>query len=514
MCDVVLPDPEVSREHVRVTPNGEGWRFADLTGRGLCADSQGCVEGQFADDCELTIGRWAMRFKFSRAGGDDQITLVKSTVTPTPSAPRHAAQLRIRGIDGDAVVRASGDSFTIGSSERNDVVVHSPDVAPRHLRVIRNHNRFRVIDVGTPQGVWIGDVRFAEAEVAFGTGLKLGATQLIFERAGTAVAEVRNFHGIIGDDPVLQSLNEVIARVAPSQATVAVFGESGTGKELVAQAIHKLSDCAHMPFIPVNCAAISRELIESELFGHERGAFTGAMVARKGAFEEADGGTLFLDEVGELPLELQPKLLRAIEQGEIKRVGAARPSQVRVRIVVATNRDLLHHVRSGEFREDLYFRLCVVPLHIPPLRSRPGDIPTLVHHFLTGFSPRGQVVHITQPAMQLLEKYHWPGNVREVRNVIHRALLLRRSASIDVEDLISALEPEAKPADEVAEPFAYVEGMKLDDLMLRAEQAIVRAALVKHNDNRERAARDLGISRSTMFKRLKQWGATSAGDQP
>src|SRR5688500_11925247 len=189
--------------------------------------------------------------------------------------------------------------------------------------------------------------------------------------------------------------------------------------------MHNRSTRAQSAFIPVNCEAISKELIESELFGHEKGAFTGAMGPRKGAFEEADGGTLFLDEIGELPLDLQAKLLRALESGEIKRVGASRPTQVDVRIVAATNRDLLASAREGKFREDLYYRLCVVPLHLPPLRSRRGDVGMLAEHFLEAFSPRGQTVRLSTAAVERLQLHAWPGNVRELRNVVHRALLLR-----------------------------------------------------------------------------------------
>src|SRR5215467_5886350 len=259
-------------------------------------------------------------------------------------------------------------------------------------------------------------------------------TAIIVEPIPAAKKETA-YQGIIGNDASVRQLADLIERVAPSSAAVAIFGESGTGKELVARAVHARSKRADRPFVPVNCAAISKELIESELFGHEKGAFTGATNARRGAFEEADGGTLFLDEIGDLSLDLQAKLLRALESGEIKRVGASRPIHVDVRVVAATNRNLLGATKEQRFREDLYYRLCVVPLHLTPLRSRQGDIVTLAEHFVRKFSPRAQQIRLTSEALERLQRHSWPGNIRELKNVVHRALLLRRGPMIDGKDL-------------------------------------------------------------------------------
>jgi DNA-binding NtrC family response regulator len=289
--------------------------------------------------------------------------------------------------------------------------------------------------------------------------------------------------------------------------------------------VHARSARADAAFIPVNCAAISKELIESELFGHEKGAFTGAMGPRRGAFEEADGGTLFLDEIGELPLDLQAKLLRALESGEIKRVGASRPTIVDVRIVAATNRDLMADARDGRFREDLFYRLCVIPLTLAPLRSRRGDILMLAEHFVKAFSPRNQTVRLSERAAQLLVEHAWPGNIRELRNVIHRALLLRRGPNIEDSDITFdgrgpampqvAAPPAAQsepgtvtPGAAAPGPFEYTPGLTLDQALQRAERAIIESALRKFANNRERVAKELAIARSTLFKRLKEWGQT------
>ncbi|HEY0094892.1 MAG TPA: sigma-54 dependent transcriptional regulator, partial [Archangium sp.] len=353
-------------------------------------------------------------------------------------------------------------------------------------------------------GTWMGPVRIFEVQVGLPTTLRLGQTDLILEPVTQARKEL-SFHGIIGSDPSVKQLVDLIERVAPSSAAVAILGESGTGKELVARALHECSQRADKPFIPVNCAAISKELIESELFGHEKGSFTGAATARKGAFEEADGGTLFLDEIGELPVDLQAKLLRALESGEIKRVGASKPSHVDVRVVAATNRDLMAAARDGRFREDLYYRLCVVPLHLPPLRNRRSDILGLAEHFLRMYSPRGQTVRLTPAAMERLQHHGWPGNIRELRNVVHRALLLRKGTAIDAPDITFDQEVNRETGVSVPE---LPPGMTLEQMLLKLERQIVEAALRRCNNNRERVARELGVARSTLFKRLKEWGLT------
>ena len=361
-----------------------------------------------------------------------------------------------------------------------------------------------MVDTHSTNGTWLGPVRVFEVQVGLPTTLRVGETDLILEPVSAARRE-QSFHGLIGSDASMRQLVDLIQRVAPSTAAVAILGESGTGKELVARALHECSQRADKPFIPVNCAAISKELIESELFGHEKGSFTGATNARKGAFEEADGGTLFLDEIGELPVDLQAKLLRALESGEIKRVGASRPVHVDVRVVAATNRDLLSASREGRFREDLYYRLCVVPLHLPPLRSRKGDVLALAENFLRLYTPRGQTVRLSPAAVERLQQHVWPGNIRELRNVVHRALLLRKGPSIEPADI--TFDQEVNRETGVAVP-ELPPGMTLEQMLLKLERQIVEAALRRYNNNRERVARELGVARSTLFKRLKEWGLT------
>src|SRR5690606_24462585 len=251
------------------------------------------------------------------------------------------------------------------------------------------------------------------------------------------VAQLSKVGGLVGSSPAFRAVMDTIRQAAPSNATILLLGESGTGKELVARAIHELSPRHAAPFVPIDCASIPESLLESELFGHEAGAFTGATRRKEGRFERADGGTLFLDEVGEMSPAVQVKLLRAIQEGEFVRVGGTQPVKVDVRIVAATNRDLQQEVREGRFREDLYYRLHVVQVKLPPLRERHGDVPLLAAHFLRRFAEenRREIEGFSPEAMRALEAYSWPGNVRELENAIERAVVLARGSRIELEDL-------------------------------------------------------------------------------
>lgn len=305
--------------------------------------------------------------------------------------------------------------------------------------------------------------------------------------------------GFIGQSPAMRRVMEMAATVAPSDATVLITGESGTGKEVVAKLIHGASGRAGGPFVAINCAALTETLLESELFGHEKGAFTGAERRRDGRFLAADGGTIFLDEVGEMPLGMQVKLLRAIQEREVTPVGGDRAVAIDVRIIAATNRDLAREVEEGRFRQDLFYRLNVVSLHLPPLRERVEDIPALAMHFLRRFAEgNGKLVKGFSPAaMDRLLKHGWPGNVRELENTVERAVVLLMGEYVGERELPPTLAPEA--GGEGAGRLA-LSGLTLEEVELRA----VREALGAAGGNKSEAARRLGITRKTLLSKLQK----------
>ncbi len=308
---------------------------------------------------------------------------------------------------------------------------------------------------------------------------------------------------IIGESPAIKKVYRIISQVAPTDSTVLVTGESGTGKELAAAAIHRSSTRATKPYVRINCAAIPEGLIESELFGHERGAFTGAHSRKPGKFELADGGTLLLDEIGDLPLPLQAKLLRVIQEGECERVGGTRTIKVDVRLICATAKDLGVEVKEGRFREDLYYRLRVIPVTMPPLRERREDIPILIDHFLAEFSQkRGITLKLSPEAMACMLEYDFPGNVRELKNIIERASVLAPNPVITPADLPADLHS----GDDAAESF---EGpVILSEALAQTEKRCLLSALARTGGNRTKAAELLGISRKNLWEKMKHYEIT------
>ncbi len=331
------------------------------------------------------------------------------------------------------------------------------------------------------------------------------------ETTGMAAPEDRGRFGLIGTSPAMRKVFEIVEKVASTPSTVLITGESGTGKELIAKALHEHSLRARKPFIKVNCAAIPDTLIESELFGYERGAFTGAVTSKPGRFELAHEGTLFLDEIGEVSTEMQVKLLRVIQEAEFERVGGVSTRRVDVRLITATNRDLAKEVERGAFREDLYYRLNVVPVRLPSLRERIEDIPLLVEHILEKYSKRlgKQVERLSDDALALLKRYGWPGNIRELENVLERTLLFCDRRVIEAEDLPPEIHGRAvEPAGEVTAPPPGVTGLK-DAVRLateRLEREMIERALAETGGNVTRAARMLEISRKSLQIKMKELG--------
>ncbi|MBN2383187.1 sigma-54-dependent Fis family transcriptional regulator [bacterium] len=313
------------------------------------------------------------------------------------------------------------------------------------------------------------------------------------------VVEVK--HQMLGQSPVMQELLQKIAVTAPTSGRVLITGENGTGKELVARAIHTQSTRAERPFIKINCAAVPNELIESELFGHEKGSFTGAIRTRKGKFELSNNGTLFLDEIGDMPLEMQAKLLRVLQEGEFERVGGTETLRVDVRVIAASNKDLLELINQGSFRQDLYYRLNVVPLTVPPLRERVEDIAILARLFLDdACHEHGKTQRLLGPdAMIYLQRYDWPGNVRELKNIIERLVILVPSETIGADDLRHIL-----PLNQSSNTPLYDENTPLRVLVQSAERAIILEALDHNRWHISKTARKLQIERSHLYKKIKQ----------
>ena len=319
---------------------------------------------------------------------------------------------------------------------------------------------------------------------------------------GSDVSPEYRFEDIIGKSPAIQKVLKEVQVVAPTHSTVLLYGETGTGKELIARAIHNVSSRRNRPFVAVNCAAIPSGLLESELFGHEKGAFTGAVMQKKGKFELADGGTLFLDEIGDIPIELQPKLLRVLQEQEFERLGSTRTTRVDVRIIAATHRDLSELIRKGEFREDLFYRLNVFPIEIPPLRKRRQDIPLLVNHFVSKLARRmrKEITSISSEAMESLVANPWRGNIRELANFIERAVILTRGCELEVPDTILS-NPSDSPAIAASCSFREAESNAIIEA-LRATSGRVSGT--------GGAAERLGLKRQTLQNKMRRLGITKA----
>jgi DNA-binding NtrC family response regulator len=339
-------------------------------------------------------------------------------------------------------------------------------------------------------------------ELLIRRGLKSRATEKEVQQLHERLDRKFSFDGIIGNSAGLASIIEKVRLVAPTRSTILVEGETGTGKELVAQAIHQNSDRARKPFVAVHCAALASNILESELFGHEKGAFTGATERRVGRFEAADGGTLFLDEIGEIDSGTQVKLLRFLETRAFERLGSVKSVKVDVRLVAATNRDLEQMVREGDFREDLLYRLNVVRLRMPPLRERREDISLLLRHYIGRMAEENGVppIEVDVEALRVLENYGWPGNIRELRNFAENAVVLQRGGRLTVYDLDPRYLGHADLGiTESAEPAGHPLSVEEN------EKRLMRNALVQAGGNRSKAAEMLGISRRTLYRKLKQW---------
>lgn len=398
---------------------------------------------------------------------------------------------------------SDGDRCAVGSHASNDLVVEDKAVSRFHCEVRLEGQVAWVVDLGSLNGTWLDGVMVREARLRDGSLLRVGRSALQFqfasESAALPVAKENHFGSLVGQSLRMRSAFYMLQRAAETDSTVLLQGETGCGKDLAAESIHHESRRAEQPFVVVDCGAVPENLIESELFGHERGAFTGAVARKVGVFEAASGGTVFLDEVGELPLELQPKLLRVLEQRTIRRVGGHEHQPVDVRILAATNRDLRTEVNEGRFRADLYYRLAVINVYLPSLRERPEDIPQLVDHIVSRLEADPEAVEqiITPELVGRLQTAAWRGNVRELRNYLERCLVLHRPPP---------LQPAQGGSDAlVVDPrlsFANAKRQALD----RFECQYLQALLERHGGNVSQAARSADMNRVYLHRLLRRHG--------
>jgi DNA-binding NtrC family response regulator len=514
-CDVTLPDPALSRVHAVVERRGEAFLLLDRSGRGTRLGGRVVHEAPLHDGAEVSLGAWRALFRAVPSADVDATradvgsTRVRASEPAGPLPP--AARIRVRERTEERVESLTLDGVTVGKRGSADLAIDDPFVSARHLRIEARDGRWHLVDLGSTNGTFLGGARVERAELPLGVPITVGEAELILEPlAAPPPARSATFEGMLSGDPAMCQVFALVERVAPSSAAVTILGETGVGKELVARALHARSERRAGPFIPVNCSAIAETLIESELFGHEKGAFSGAERLRKGAFEEAHGGTIFLDEVGELPLDLQPKLLRVLELGEVKRVGSSRPIVSDARIVAATHRDLRAAVRAGKFREDLFYRLCVVPITVPPLRARRSDVRALADLFLHASAPRGLQLRWAEEALRRLESYDWPGNVRQLRNVVQRALLFRGEGQAVPADALVFEDTRGGAGASGDDDTLYVRGLTMEEV----ERETIRLSLRRNGGRRAAVVRELKLAKSTIMKRIGQWSLHDEGRVP
>jgi len=462
---------------------------------------------------------------------DPAITTIFDGGRATVRRLRKARVVVISGPDAGKSFDLTKPQVTGGRSIINEIQLSDKAVSGAHFEIAGEDEGYRLKDLDSTNGTFVGELRIIEVFLRPGAMFRVGHTELRFEptqdMVEIALSQRDRFDEVLGSSVPMREIFATLEKVSPSELTVLTAGETGTGKELVARGIHKLSPRCKGPFVVLDCGAIPRDLIESTLFGHEKGSFTGAVGQHRGCFEQAHGGTIFLDEIGELDLSLQPKLLRVLENRELKRVGGDRLVHIDVRVLAATNRDLRAMVNKGTFREDLFFRLSVITVEIPPLRRRREDIPRLVHHFLADLSRRrGMDLSIDVDAMSVLMGHKWPGNVRELRNTVERAGSLCDGPVITRADLAFGRDTFSMGLDPVGATMApalppLADGLGADASLLapgvlfkdakqqvtdRFERAYLQELIIRNKGNITRSAHEAGLTRYHLRELIKRHG--------
>jgi transcriptional regulator with GAF, ATPase, and Fis domain len=431
---------------------------------------------------------------------------VTELLSGLPSRRVRTAELKVsRGPDKGARARVERTRFRVGALPSNDLQLRDPAVSGHHFELVLEEKGFRIRDLGSRNGTVVGDVQVLDAMLPDRARIQVGDSRINFEVVGDSVelpaSGSDRFGPLIGRSFVMRELFADLERIAKTDSTVLIVGETGTGKEAVAEAIVAGGSRADGPLVVVDCGALAPTLVEAELFGHEKGAFTGATGAHAGAFERADGGTVLLDEIGELPLSLQPRLLRVLEAREVQRLGGQGRKKVDIRLLAATHRALEEQVNRGQFRADLFYRLSVLTVRVPPLRERRDDIPLLARHFLQQL-PHASLELLDEAILERLQGYSWPGNVRELRNAIERLALGGDPLGVRA----APLPPEGTAAPSAAVDLSIPYRLQKERLIADFERRYAQALLEYSPDNLARAARKAGLDRMAVVKLLGRHG--------
>ena len=428
--------------------------------------------------------------------------------------PSKAKLFVANGPDKGKTVEIGQDQLILGSGSDCDIQVVDRSISRRHASLFRQGDLVIIDDLDSTNGTYFRDVRVGSIHLPLGQEIRFGQIRVKFlpeeEIVQIAPSSLERLGPLIGSDQRMREIFTLIEDVGPSDVTVVIEGETGTGKELVAQAIHEYSNRKSQPFVVFDCSNQPRDLIESALFGHVRGAYTGATSQRAGAFSRADKGTIFLDELGEFGKDLQPKLLRVLEARQVQKVGADSYDPVNVRVIAATNRNLKAEVRAERFREDLYYRLAVVKMVLPPLRERPSDIPLLVEHFL---SLHDEPCTIAPKSIATLKSYHWPGNVRELKNIVDRACALNRGRTdVDISAYLTDLDEVRSTNHLQVDEFVSFKEAK-GKVVSEFETRYIETLLRQHGNNISLAAREAGIDRKHFKELMRKHGIQANPDE-
>ena len=510
LADVAVPDRKVAPFQAAIVRVGEGYRLIDRSGRGTLLEKSLVTEAELPYDSVLSIGAFRLHFREDggeeAAGSSASVTIADRT-KPVPLPER--LFIWVQQVGGAEQARAVplGEGLEIGSRAEAGLRLDHPAVSARHARLFRFEGRLLLRDLESTNGIQtvMGAVR--DLDLKLGAHLQIGPYDLWVvsgERPPRPAA--RELEGMISAAPVMHAVFDRIQQLAASDMSVLIQGETGTGKELVARALHRLSDRAIGPFVPVNCGGLPRELIEAELFGHEIGAFTGAVAARKGAFRQAHRGTLFLDELGELPIDAQPKLLRALEERQVTAVGSDLHERVDVRFVCATHHNLLAEAQQGRFRSDLYYRLASSSVALPPLRDRKVDLPLLWELLARDNLSPDRDCRLGDAALAKLLAHDWPGNIRELRSVAQCAILSCMGTNVVGPEFVEFVEQPLPPVVQGVDP----RGKSWAEI----ERASLEIVLRDLRGNRTAAAQQLGMARQTLIKKIEQYGLDTVGLVP